>query len=109
MVEPQAYNPLAAVYRWFTPSMRTPDEHPLVPADYRLMRRYFGQVDVQAYGLTSLISLAFVFLPNVLSAKERLFRAFSAVDRVLFRCIPPLKHLAWTVFVRCSKPLAAED
>lgn len=43
--EPLGTNPIINLYRRLTPSMRTPDEHPLVPADFDLMRRHFREVE----------------------------------------------------------------
>ena len=41
-IEPLGRNPVINAYRSLTPQMRTPDEHPLVEADFVSARRWFG-------------------------------------------------------------------
>ena len=107
MVEPQALNPVAALYRRLTPGMRTPDEHPLQPADLRRLRRSFQSVEVRPYGFLSLACLVFAWLPDRWGLGAGALRGLNAVDRVLFRLLPPVRHLAWTAFVRCRAPRSA--
>ncbi len=51
--EPQAGSPPIQLYRKLTPKVRTPDEHPLVPSDYDLMRDHFSEVHVDFYDLVT--------------------------------------------------------
>lgn len=53
--EPLGTNPIINLYRRLTPSMRTPDEHPLVPADFELMRRHFREVEVSHHNFLALV------------------------------------------------------
>ncbi len=104
MLEPMAWNPAIALFRFLTPSMRTPDEHPLVPKDIRTLRRWFGKVRVEAYALLTLLSLIFAFVPDPLGLKERIEKILRPVDRALFRVFPFLKYFAWTVHITCTEP-----
>ena len=104
MLEPLALNPAAALYRLMTPSMRTPDEHPLLPRDFRLMRQWFGRVDFNAYAFLTFVSLPFAYIGNPWNLKERTRRLLAPVDRLLFRVLPPARHLGWTCFLRCGAP-----
>jgi SAM-dependent methyltransferase len=107
MIEPMAWNPLVALYRYFTPSMRTPDEHPLVPRDIRTLEKHFRRVEVKGYVLTSLLSLTFVFLPNVFKLRERTLKVFEHLDSYLLKVIPQLKYVCWTVVIQLSNPVRA--
>ena len=55
--EVQAGNVFLRLFRLVTPFWRTPDEHPLTEADYRIYRRYFGRVEVTTHVLTSMLYL----------------------------------------------------
>ena len=90
-LEPMGHNPLLNLYRRLTPSLRTPDEHPLVMADLDLARRSFARVDAEHFQLVSVAALAVSGLPG----GTRLVRAAEALDAWLFRRIPYLRRHAW--------------
>ena len=98
--EPLGHNPLINWYRNRTPEMRTPDEHPLVRADFDLFRRHFESVDVRFFHLAALASVPLVGRPGfrpVLSALDR-------VDDALFRLVPALRYQAWVSLVVLRRP-----
>jgi ubiquinone/menaquinone biosynthesis C-methylase UbiE len=98
--EPLGHNRLINWYRNRTPEMRTPDEHPLVRADFDLFREHFGAVDVRFFHLVALASVplagTFAFRP-VLSTLDR-------VDALLFRAVPALRYQAWVSLVVLNRP-----
>lgn len=96
--EPLGHNPVFNTYRHFTPQARTPDEHPLVSKDFRIMAQHFSTLSVKYYGLTT---LATVPIRNRKFGRTslRLTRRF---DRALFS-IPGVKQLAWFSIVVGSK------
>lgn len=96
--EPLGLNPAINLYRWLTPSARTPDEHPLLPVDFRILRESFSKVDVAFYGLCTLAAVP--FRNSKIGAP--LQRGLEAIDRVLLR-IPGLQWLAWYALIRCTK------
>lgn len=108
MIEPMAWNPAAAAYRAVTPSMRTPDEHPLKPRDLRVMRRHFEEVEMESFVLTSVLSLPFAYLPDRLSPMERSKRILEAVDDRLLRWLPMLRYLCWTSVIELRRPRSLE-
>ena len=55
--EIQAGNVFLRLFRTLTPFWRTPDEHPLTGADYKIYRRHFRKVEVTAHVLTSMLYL----------------------------------------------------
>lgn len=101
-LEPLGYNPFINLYRHFTPSLRTPDEHPLLMRDLELAERYFAEVRVSYYYLTTLLSLPV--------ARKRLgkiaIRAGNVIDRALFRWIPALQRFAWYTVIELGAPLS---
>ena len=104
LLEPLALNPLVSLYRWMTPKLRTPHEHPLAPKDFRTLRRHFARVRVQSYGLLSLASLPLSYMPASWRIRGSLLRVLDAADRVIFRLVPPIKHLGWAALIRCRDP-----
>lgn len=105
MVEPLAWNPVVALYRWLTPSARTPDEHPLVPRDLRTCRRHFGQVEATGYVMTSLLSLIWAYLPDRKGRKLAWMAALERLDQRLLRIAPFLLFFCWTSVIRLAKPI----
>lgn len=96
--EPCGLNPLINAYRYLTPDARTPDEHPLLPRDMRILRDRFSSVNVDYYGMTSM--LAVPFRNGVLGAPLR--GTLWALDSILTR-IPGLRTLAWYSLIRVAK------
>lgn len=88
--EPLGLNPLINAYRRLTPEARTPDEHPLVPADFAIMAKHLNLIDVRYYGLST---LAAVPLRKTRLGKT-LLRVGGRVDRALFT-LPGVHRLAW--------------
>jgi SAM-dependent methyltransferase len=101
-LEPLGYNPFINLYRRVTPDLRTPDEHPLLMRDLVLAERYFADVRVTYYYLTTLLALP---LARTALGKAAI-RAANAVDRALFRWIPLLQPLAWYTVIELSAPLS---
>jgi SAM-dependent methyltransferase len=99
-MEPLAGNPAIALFRYLTPSLRTPDEHPLRMKDLRLAGRYFHKVQFHYFHLCSFAAM--------LLLKTRLFypavRALDRVDSVLFRVVPPLRPMAWYAIMLMEDP-----
>lgn len=101
-VEPLGYNPLINVYRRLTPALRTPDEHPLLLQDLALAERYFAEVRVTYYYLTTLLALPIART----TVGKMAIRAANALDRALFRWVPVLQPLAWYTVIELTAPLS---
>jgi len=82
--EPLGHNPIIRLYRALTPTMRTPDEHPLRVADLRFAQRYFGEVRTTSFHLLSLAAVPLrrwrIF--------GRVFDALEGLDAAVFRTFP---------------------
>lgn len=102
--EPLAFHPLAALFRFLTPRMRTPDEHPLRPRDFALMREYFDVVDRHDYSLTTPICAAIAVVPGLQGLAARLLPFFEATDSVLLRTLPLLRNVCWVTVVKLERP-----
>lgn len=98
-LEPLGHNPAVNLWRRLTPSMRTPDEHPLLESDFDLARRWFDDVDVESF---QLLSLAALVLPGAL--RGRIEPALDRADRWLFRRSSRLGRQAWTAVLVLSRP-----
>jgi SAM-dependent methyltransferase len=98
-VEPLGHNPLINLYRKRTPEQRTPDEHPLLMRDFEVARRWFSQIELQYFQLTSLITLPL----HQIRGNQRLIDQLDRVDRVLFRRVPVLGRYAWRVLATLTR------
>lgn len=90
-LEPLGHNPFINLYRRLTPSMRTPDEHPLVLADFDLARRHFRSVEVEYFNL---VAPAAAVLKPLAPQIHRL-------DAWLLR-FPRLQKQAWMALLRLT-------
>ncbi len=88
--EPLGLNPLINLYRRLTPAARTPDEHPLLPRDFAIMRRHFSYVEVQFFGLCTLGAVPFRNRPF----GNALRHFFRAVDSAILH-VPGIRHIGW--------------
>jgi len=100
-VEPLGHNPLINAYRNRTPALRTVDEHPLLVSDLEHARKYFREVEMRFFHLSSLAAIPFrnrSRFPALLSALDQL-------DRGLFRVAPTLQKHAWMSVFRMADPI----
>lgn len=98
--EPLGHNPLINWYRNRTPSMRTPDEHPLVRSDFELFREYFDGVTAKFFHLAALGAV-------ILSGRkgfQPVLRTLDVMDRYLLRAFPPLRYHAWVCVIVLEGP-----
>lgn len=104
MIEPMAWHPVVALYRMLTPSMRTPDEHPLKPADVEILREHFGSVRMRGYVLTSVASVLFTLWPRATSVRHSVLRHLERLDDRLLRWFPFLVYFCWTCVIELAEP-----
>jgi SAM-dependent methyltransferase len=97
-VEPMGHNPALNWYRSRTPELRTPDEHPLLMADFRLAKRFFSQIDLTFVGLSTLLAV-----PLLKTQVGRpAMTLCETVDRYLLR-VPGLQRNAWFVLMQLTR------
>jgi SAM-dependent methyltransferase len=102
-VEPLGHNPIINLYRRLTPRLRTDDEHPLKVGDLRALERRFGRVEARFFHLSSLLAVPLHRRPGFALALAGL----EALDRALFRLVPPLQRFAWMVVLALGDPRPA--
>jgi len=99
-MEPLGHNPLINLKRRMTPTLRTPDEHPLKMSDFALARKQFGSVEIDAYHLLSLAAVPLRRAKNF----PRIVAILDRVDAALFRWLPFTGRYAWYAVVVMSDP-----
>ncbi len=99
-MEPMGYNPFINIYRKLTPKLRTPDEHPLLRKDLKIINNYFNHLKISYYHFFTLLAVPFrntkLFNP--------ILRCLSSLDHFMFRYIPGFKYLAWYVIIEAESP-----
>jgi SAM-dependent methyltransferase len=100
-VEPMGYNPLINAFRNATPDERTPDEHPFKGEDFALTHKHFATVDARYFHLLSIGALPLHKFDGLFKA---MVSGLEAIDQAMFKIIPPLGKLAWSVGLTLSKP-----
>jgi SAM-dependent methyltransferase len=99
-LEPMGLNPAINLYRRLTPKLRTPDEHPLRPADLAELADHFGRCEVTYFHLSSLLASLFRRTPCF----RAVLTALEATDRFLFHRLPFLSKYAWTAAIVLAEP-----
>jgi SAM-dependent methyltransferase len=112
--DPMAYNPFINLYRFFAKEVRTVHEHPLTIRDIMLFKKYFTDVKVRYFWLSSLmVFVCMVFFQFRNPNKERfwkviidegdkwrwLYGPLEAFDKFILRLFPFLGLLCWNVVV----------
>lgn len=95
--EPLGHNPVINKYRAMTPDARTPDEHPLLKADFEVAKRHFQVAELEFYGLATLLSVPL----RDGRIGEWLLGRTAMLDRLLFRT--NLRWFAWHAIVELRK------
>lgn len=104
LFEPLAQHPVAALFRWLTPKLRTPDEHPLRAHDFKLIRNYFARAELSYYGLTTVMCAGIAMIPRASMLAQILLPRFAALDRWLIRAFPFLRYYCWLTVGRLESP-----
>lgn len=99
-LEPLGHNPFINLYRKLTPRYRTPDEHPLLMRDVRLMKRYFGLVRAEYFHLTVLLAAPL----SGSAGRRKVASALERLDRALIRTTPVIRRYAWLVVLSLEEP-----
>jgi ubiquinone/menaquinone biosynthesis C-methylase UbiE len=89
--EPMGHNPMVNWYRNRTPELRTPDEHPLLVKDIRVMAQGFARCKVTYFGFIAPV-LGFVS-PNT-NPDSPLTKVVWALDKLICK-IPFVNRYAW--------------
>ena len=85
--EPLGINPIFKLYRYITPSARTPDEQPFRFGELRTIRKFFNTNKVAYFGLFSIVS--------AFSNSYELRSFLTTADRFVSKT--PLKYLCWHI------------
>lgn len=104
MLEPLALHPLAALFRLLTPSMRTPDEHPLRQRDFTTMRKYFGRVERHDYGLFTPIAAGIAVVPGFNWLAHLILPVLEGADAGALRAMPFLRRFCWLTVICLADP-----
>ena len=107
LFEPLALHPLAATFRLLTPSMRSPDEHPLRERDFKLMKRFFARVERRDFSFFTPLAAGLAVIPGCRRLAEWSLPAFEFADRGLLAVLPFMGRLCWVSVVRLSDPIVA--
>jgi SAM-dependent methyltransferase len=100
-MEPLGHNPIINLFRKLTPQFRSLDEHPLLMRDLDLARKYFAEVSLSCFTLSSLCTLPLLNLPGY----TKLLGTMDNADEYIFTHLPFARRFAWIAIVRLSSPL----
>lgn len=96
--EPLGCNVLINAYRTLTPRARTPDEHPLLPADKRIADSIFTSTQWEFFGLFTIAAVPLRESPLGPGA----FKAAEKIDRIMGK-IPGIRWQLWNALISLRK------
>lgn len=98
--EPMGHNPAINLYRRLTPSMRSPDEHPLRTTDLQAATAWFDDVDAELHVLST-----FAAVPFRRSRRyDSMIAGLNRLDRRLFDRVPSLGRFGWIAVLTLRRP-----
>jgi SAM-dependent methyltransferase len=115
--DPLSYNPIINMYRFIAKKVRTSDEHPLKARDIALFKKYFSNVKIKYFWLSSLmifVCMAVVerrdpnkerFWKAVVDEGDKwawLYKPLEAIDGLILKLFPFLGLLCWNIVVIAS-------
>ena len=100
-IEPLGHNPVVNLFRLLTPTLRSPDEHPLRERDIQILGRYFRGVEVSYFGFFSLAAIAF----RGTRWCDIAFNRLSQLDRLFLKRFHWFRKYSWYSVIKVSCPL----
>lgn len=94
--EPLGTNPLINLFRWLTPGLRVPDEHPLVRRDIGRIRSDCSSFSMDCMEFLTVISFP-LFVLGLGRVASGVYAVARALERLLFGLLPPTRWLAWSL------------
>lgn len=100
MNEPMGTNPFINLFRFLTPKLRSPDEHPLNFDDFKLIKKYFKNSIFELHTITSILSIPFALIPSKRVKKfgQKLSILLGKFDTLISK-LPLIKRLSWIVLI----------
>ena len=104
LYEPLAIHPLAVAFRFMTPTMLTPHEHPLRPRDFRVMRKHFRSVSRVDFGLATPLSAGVALIPGLLRLAKKTLPVCEFIDSAPLKVLPVFGNLCLYAVARLTEP-----
>ncbi len=96
--EPLGMNPIINAYRYVTPSARTADEHPLLQQDIKTMSGIASSVEIEHFGLLTLLAMPFYRQPFGI----KLLPILEGIDKALLK-VQGVRLMAWYSLITLTK------
>lgn len=99
--EPLHHHPIIRLGRYFTPTKRTVDEHPIKSSDLVLFKKYFNEIEYKTFCFTNITAFIFYKTPLFNPA----LRLFNLIDEVLFKNFSFIRKYGWIIVIEFKKPI----
>ena len=96
--EPLGHNIFINIFRYFTPKLRTKDEHPLLMEDLKLIKNNFRHTKFHYFYFLSLITIPFLKFPIF----KGLTRFINRIDKLLNKIFPFIKKYNWVTIIEIT-------
>ena len=102
-IEPLVHNVFLKIFRWLTPSRRTPTEQPMPVKQIQEFGRFFRRVEFRGYYLLSIFPQGLLWATGNRNLFHRTLRIAEAVDRVILRTCKCLRRYCWSAIIEVEK------
>jgi len=102
-IEPLAHNIISNIWRRLTPSIRTPDEHPLSYSDISEMGKHFSSVKLREYALFTLLSSFVYLVSHSDKARKSSAEHFARLETPFLRICKPLRRYSGAILIEFTK------
>ena len=108
-LEPLAHNPILNLFRWLTPSRRTPTEKPLRLKDLDIFRRHFDVVSYRGFYLFTLLANGLLLATGSRRLFHGAMKGLLECERPVLSRLPILQKYCWTALLYFHKAAGSPD
>jgi SAM-dependent methyltransferase len=98
-LEPLAHNPILNLFRWLTPSRRTPTEKPLRLEDLDVFRKHFDSVTYRGFYLFTLLANGLLLVTGSRTLFTKAMTILLEREKPILTRFPFLQKYCWTALL----------
>jgi SAM-dependent methyltransferase len=108
-LEPLAHNPILNLFRWLTPSRRTPTEKPLRLEDLDVFRKHFDSVSYRGFYLFTLLANGLLLVTGSRKLFTGAMKTLLEYERPALSRFPFLQKYCWTALLFFHKAEGSQE
>jgi SAM-dependent methyltransferase len=102
-IEPLAHNVFLRIFRWLTPSRRTPTEQPMPVKQIQDFGRFFRRAEFRGYYLLSIFPQGLLWATGNQNLFQYSLRIAEMADRLILETFKCLRRYCWSAIIEVEK------